>query len=481
MSLFGDYEVNGHFDEMFSAPGKPRRGYERIYSELAGTHAPQFASRHALAERSYLSRGITFSAGGREQAFPFDLIPRIVPRDDWTVLEAGLSQRVRALDLFLADIYGPRHSIRDGVVPNALVVTCLGYQREMVGVEPPSGRWIHVAGIDLVRDQAGVWRVLEDNTRTPSGLSYVVQNRAFMQRVLPEVFANQDVAPVDNAPLLLLDALRHAAPERSDGRTPHVAVLTPGPFNAAYSEHAFLAQEMGITLVQGDDLVVRGGRIEMRGTGGNVPVDVLYRRVDDAFLDPVTFRQDSVLGVSGLMQVYRQGRVGLANAIGTGVADDKAMYVHVPDIIRYFLAEEPILAQVDTYLLECATDRDYVLDNLERLVVKAVDGAGGYGMMIGTHSTAAERKTFAARIMENPRGYIAQETVQLSQAPVFLDGEVQPRHVDLRPFVFYGDRPRVVPGGLTRVALREGSLVVNSSQGGGSKDTWVVSEAVAPT
>jgi uncharacterized circularly permuted ATP-grasp superfamily protein len=475
MSLFGRYPVNGHFDEMFASAGEPRRGYERIFSELAGTEASVFKSRHALAERSYISRGITFSAGGKEQAFPFDLIPRIVPSDDWAVLEAGLAQRVRALDLFLADVYGRRQCIRDGVVPNGLVVTCQGYQREMVGVEPAAGRWIHIAGVDLVRDHDGVWRVLEDNVRTPSGLSYVVQNRAFMQRVVPEIFADHEVASVADAPLLLLEALRHAAPPGSSGDMPRIAVLTPGPFNAAYSEHAFLAQEMGITLVQGDDLVVRDRRLWVRGAAGNQPIDVLYRRVDDAFLDPVTFRPDSMLGVAGLMQVYREGRVGLANAVGTGVADDKAMYVHVPDIIRYFLAEEPIIPQVDTYLLERDSDREYVLDNLDRLVVKAVDGAGGYGMLIGTHSTVAEQDVFAARILANPRGYIAQETVQLSQAPVFLDGEVQPRHVDLRPFVFYGEHPRVVPGGLTRVALREGSLVVNSSQGGGSKDTWVVS------
>ena len=476
MSLFGRYEVNGHFDEMLAAAGRPRPGYERIYSELAGTDASAFQSRQALAERSYLSRGITFSAGGREQPFPFDLIPRIVPRDDWSVLEAGLAQRVRALDMFVADLYGRRAAVRDGVVPNGLIVTCQGYQREMVGVEPPGGRWVHVAGIDLVRDHAGVWRVLEDNLRTPSGLSYVVQNRAFMRRVSPEIFTDHEVAPVDDAPLLLRGALQRAAPEACAGAAPRVAVLTPGPYNAAYSEHAFLAHEMGVPLVQGDDLVVRDRRLWVRGTAGNEPIDVLYRRIDDAFLDPVMFRQDSLLGVAGLMQVYRDGRLGLANAIGTGVADDKAVYVHVPDIIRYFLCEEPILPQVDTYVLERESDRDYVLDNLERLVVKAVDGAGGYGMLIGPHSTPAERETFAARILENPRGYIAQETVQLSQAPVFLDGTIQPRHVDLRPFVFYGSQPEVVPGGLTRVALREGSLVVNSSQGGGSKDTWVVSE-----
>ncbi|MEW6581249.1 MAG: circularly permuted type 2 ATP-grasp protein [Actinomycetota bacterium] len=473
-ALFAEYRIDGHFDEMFTSAGRPRPAYRDLYAGLAATDAATFASRCRMAERSYMTQGITFSSAGREQPFPFDLIPRLIPRDDWRLLEKGLVQRVKALDLFLADVYGPRRAIRDGVVPNRLVATCPGYQREMVGVEPAGGRWIHIAGIDLVRDRGGVWRVLEDNVRTPSGLSYVLQNRAFMKRVLPEAFAHHGVEPVDHAPLLLLDALRAAAPpDRRDA--PTVAVLTPGPYNAAYSEHAFLAREMGVPLVQGHDLSVRDGRVWIETTAGRRPVDVIYRRVDDAFLDPVTFRSDSLLGVAGLMQVYREGGVGLANAVGTGVADDKAVYVYVPDIIRYFLEEEPIIPQVPTYLLERPEDLEMVLDNLHRLVVKAVDGAGGYGMLIGPHATEAERAAFASRIRENPRGYIAQETVDLSRAPVFLDGGIRARHVDLRPFVLYGDTPAVVPGGLTRVALREGSLVVNSSQGGGSKDTWVLS------
>lgn len=474
MTLFAGYEINDHFDEMFDSEGLPRREYRELYDGLAGTEASSFAARCALAERSYLTRGITFSSNGRERPFPFDLIPRIIPAGEWASIAAGLVQRVRALDMFVADVYGPRRAIQDGVVPNGLVVTCQGYQREMMGVEPPQGRWVHVAGVDLVRDRAGVWRVLEDNVRTPSGLSYVVQNRAFMRRMLPEAFANHGVEGVDHAPLMLLDALRAAAPP---GRaSPRVVVLTPGPYNAAYSEHAFLAGEMGVPLVQGDDLAVRDGRLWLQTTAGREPVDVVYRRVDDAYLDPVTFRSDSLLGVAGLTQVHREGRLGVANGIGTGVADDKAVYAYVPDLVRYFLDEEPILPQVETYLLERPEDRAYVLDNLDRLVVKAVDGAGGYGMLIGPHSTPGERAAFAARIRESPRAYIAQETVELSRAPVFLDGGVRARHVDLRPFVFYGESPTVVPGGLTRVALREGSLVVNSSQGGGSKDTWVVAD-----
>lgn len=473
MPLFAEYELEGHFDEMFVSDGRPRPAYRDLYAGLAATDAATFASRYRMAERSYMTQGITFSSAGRERPFPFDLIPRLIPGDEWDRLEAGLIQRVKALDLFLADIYGPRRCVRDGVVPNRLVATCPGYQREVVGVEPTGGRWIHVAGIDLVRDGDGVWRVLEDNVRTPSGLSYVLQNRSFMRRVLPEAFAHHGVEPVDNAPLLMMQALNQAAPE---GRrtSPTVVVLTPGPYNAAYSEHAFLAREMGVPLVQGHDLTVRDGKVWLETTAGRQRVDVIYRRVDDAFLDPVTFRSDSLLGVAGLMQAYREGGVGLANAVGTGVADDKALYVFVPNIIRYFLEEEPIIPQVPTYLLERQEDLDHVLGNLDKLVVKAVDGAGGYGMLIGPHATDAERTAFASRIRENPRGYIAQETVDLSRAPVFLDGGIRARHVDLRPFVLYGEEPAVVPGGLTRVALREGSLVVNSSQGGGSKDTWVL-------
>lgn len=472
MTLFSDYEVGTYFDETFSPDGTPRRPYRGVLRGIDRLTADAFSARAAAVDRAYVHQGITYSHGGVERAFPFDLLPRLIDAPDWEVLERGLAQRVRALDLLLADIYGPRRAIADGIVPNALVVTCAGYVREMVGVTPPGGRWVHVAGIDLVRDGEGTWRVLEDNLRSPSGLSYVVQNRAFMRRALPEAFGDLRVRPVGHAPRMLRAALAASAPGDGPAR---VVVLTPGPANAAYYEHAFLAQQMGVPLVEGRDLVVRERRVYLRTTAGREPVDVIYRRIDDAFLDPASLRPDSMLGVPGLMQCYREGTVAICNAIGTGVADDKAMYAYVPDVIRYFLGEEPILAQVPTYLPERPDERDHILANLSRLVVKAVDGAGGVGILIGPHASPDERRAFAAKVRENPRGYIAQETISLSRAPVLVDGRFSPRHVDLRPFVFHGaGDPVVVPGGLTRVALREGSLVVNSSQGGGSKDTWVV-------
>jgi len=471
--LFTDYETDGYFDEMFEGPDRPRASYERLFSGMKALRPATFAERSAMVDRAYLTQGITFAHGGREQPFPFDLLPRLIPRDEWTHLETGLSQRVRALDMFIADIYGERRSVADAVVPNALVSTCEGYVRQMVGVRPPLGRFVHVAGIDLVRDQDGVWRVLEDNLRCPSGLSYVVQNRAFMRRAFPEAFADHHVEPVGHAPFLLLSALMAAAPEGRE--SPRVVVLTPGPANAAYYEHSFLAQQMGVPLVEGRDLVVRDRRVYVRTTAGRERVDVIYRRIDDGFLDPASLRTDSLLGVAGLMQSVREGRVAVCNAIGTGVADDKAVYAYVPGLIRYFLDEEPILQQVPTYLLDRDEDREYVLANLDTLVVKAVDGAGGYGMLIGPHATPGERQAFARRVIDNPRGYVAQETVNLSRAPVLVGDRFRARHVDLRPFVVFGEKPVVVPGGLTRVALRDGSLVVNSSQGGGSKDTWVLS------
>ncbi len=471
--LFTDYETDGYFDEMFEEPDRPRRSYERLFTGLKSLRPSTFAERSAMVDKAYLTQGITFAHGGREQPFPFDLLPRLIPSDEWAHLQAGLAQRVVALDRFIGDVYGERRAVADGVVPNALIATCEGYVRQMAGVRPPLGRYVHVAGIDLVRDEDGVWRVLEDNLRCPSGLSYVVQNRAFMRRAFPEAFADHHVEPVGHAPFLLLSALMSAAPEGSD--SPRVVVLTPGPANAAYYEHAFLAQQMGVPLVEGRDLVVRDRRVYVRPTAGRERVDVIYRRIDDGFLDPASLRSDSLLGVAGLMQSIRENRVTVCNAVGTGVADDKAMYAYVPDLIRYFLEEDPILEQVPTYLLDRDDEREYVLDNLDKLVVKAVDGAGGYGMLIGPHATPGERQAFARRVRDNPRGYVAQETIRLSRAPVLVGDRFQARHVDLRPFILYGERPVVIPGGLTRVALRDGSLVVNSSQGGGSKDTWVLS------
>ena len=469
--MFTGYETTGWFDEMFDADAAPRPAYAEVARSIGRMPRATFAARTAEVGRQYASHGITFAHGGREQTFPFDLVPRVVEQREWDGVASGLSQRVRALDLFLADIYGPRRSVLDGVVPNTLVASCGAYLRPVVGITPPGGRHIHLAGVDLVRDDNGEWRVLEDNLRNPSGLSYLVQNRAFMRRLLPEAFSAQRVAPVDHAVLALRSALVAASPA---GEASTVVVLTPGPGNAAYAEHAYLAQQMGAELVEGRDLVVRRRRVFMRATSGLREVHVVYRRIDDEYLDPASLRGDSLLGVPGLIQAYREGSVVVANAPGNGVADDKALYVHVPDLIRYFLGEEPLLAQVPTFTLERPEDLEHVLDRLDHLVVKAVDGAGGYGMLIGPHASGDERDAFAKRVRANPRGYIAQEVVRLSRAPVFIDGGFAARHVDLRPFVMFGDRPEVIPGGLTRVALRKGSLVVNSSQGGGSKDTWVV-------
>ena len=470
--LFADSALSGYYDEMFDDDAAPRAPYAGLYGEVEHLEAGVFTRKSALAGACYLHEGITFSHHGQEHPFPFDLLPRLIGAAEWRRLEDGLRQRVKALDRFLSDAYGPQRCLADGVIPRSLLTSCKGYIREMVGITPPNDRWVHVAGIDLVRDGAGEWRVLEDNLRTPSGISYVVQNRNFMRRVFPEAFAGYAVRRVDNAPMMLRRALAAASPV--DVGTPRIVVLTPGPMNAAYYEHTFLAQQMGVPLAEGRDLVVRGRRVYLKTTAGYEPVDVIYRRLDDWFLDPVALRQDSLLGVPGLIGAYRAGNVAICTAPGTGIADDKAVYAYVPRLIRYYLGEEPILKQVPTYLLEDRDDRAHVLANLDSLVVKAVDGAGGYGIMIGPHASSEERREFAARITANPRGYIAQDTVTLSRAPVFQGGRFSARHIDLRPFVMFGDEPEVVPGGLTRVALTEGSLVVNSSQGGGSKDTWVL-------
>ena len=466
--MFTGYRPAGYFDEMFDDETRPRSSYAAVARGMQRMSSETFGARVAQVDRHYAAHGITFAHGGREETFPFDLLPRVIDADDWAAVEAGLIQRVRALELFLADVYGPRHAIADGVVPNSLIAACSGYLRQVSGIAHSGSRRIVVAGVDLVRDDQGAWRVLEDNLRNPSGLSYLIQNRAFMRRLMPESFAAQRVAPVDHAALLLRDALTATAPEGC------IVVLSPGPWNAAYAEHAYLAQQMGADLVEGRDLVVRSRRVWLRTTGGLRPVGVIYRRIDDGYLDPVSLNGTSLLGVPGLLQAYRDGNVAIANAPGNGVADDKAVYVYVPELIRYFLNEEPLLQQVPTFVLHSAEALERALANLDSLVIKAVDGAGGYGMLIGPHASPEQRSAFAARLRANPRGYIAQEVVKLSRAPVFVDGRFAARHVDLRPFVMFGHEPVVVPGGLTRVALREGSLVVNSSQGGGSKDTWVV-------
>ncbi|HWE36416.1 MAG TPA: circularly permuted type 2 ATP-grasp protein [Isosphaeraceae bacterium] len=479
--LFEGYELAG-FDELFEAPGVPRPHYAPLLDRLAELGPAELGRRHHLADLMMRQQGITFTVYGRtqgvERIIPFDPIPRLVAEDEWERIDRGLKQRVRALNLFIHDVYHDRLILKDRVVDAGLVLGSSGYRREVLGIRVPGDVYIHIAGIDLIRDDDGRYLVLEDNGRTPSGVSYVLKNRQVMKQVFPTLFEAYNVRPVDDYAANLLAVLRHIAPDGCDD--PTVVVLTPGIYNSAYYEHSFLARKMGVELVEGRDLVLDKGQVFMRTTRGLKRVDVIYRRVDDDFLDPLCFRGDSQLGVAGLVGAYRAGNVGLANAIGTGVADDKGIYPFVPDIIRYYLREEPILENVETFRPLVPSHRQHILANLERLVVKAVDGSGGYGMLIGPASTAAQRAEFAAKVEENPRGYIAQPTICLSRHPTLLDGHLDGRHVDLRPFVLYGAEITVLAGGLTRVALPKGSLVVNSSQGGGTKDTWVLRGGPTP-
>ncbi len=473
--LFGQYAITG-FDEMFAGPNQVRSHYARLNERLALLGADDLEERHKVADLMMRHQGITFTVYGRDQGveriIPFDPIPRLVADNEWERIETGLKQRVRALNLFLHDIYHDRLILKDGKVPAELVLGASGYRRECVGLHVPKDIYIHICGTDLIRDADGRYLVLEDNGRTPSGVSYVLKNRQVMKQVFPFLFQQYDVRSIDSYASDLLSVLRHIAPE---GVTdPTVVVLTPGVYNSAYYEHSFLARKMGVELVEGRDLVLDKGQIYMRTTRGLQRVDVIYRRVDDDFIDPLSFRRDSLLGVAGLVGAYRAGRVGLANAVGTGVADDKGIYPFVPEIIRYYLREDPILENVETYRPQIPAHRQHILANLEKLVVKPVDSSGGYGMLIGPASTAEQREEFAAKIQDNPRGFIAQPTISLSQHPTFVDGRIEGRHVDLRPFILFGRDITVLPGGLTRVALPKGSLVVNSSQGGGTKDTWVL-------
>jgi uncharacterized circularly permuted ATP-grasp superfamily protein len=476
--LFSGYQLDEAYDEMFERSASPRPQYEALVEELASVSSDELRRRQVDADRAFLTQGITFTVYGDEQGteriFPFDLLPRIVTAAEWDVLERGLAQRLAAINLFLKDIYHEGRILAEGVVPRELVYSCRHYRREMRGVRVHRDAYVSVAGTDLVRVEDGRFLVLEDNLRVPSGVSYMLANREVTKRVFPGLFNRYNVRPIAHYGQALLATLRGLAPpNRPD---PQIVVLTPGVGNSAYFEHAFLAREMGLPLVEGRDLLVHDTVVYMRTTSGLRRVDVIYRRVDDDFLDPLAFRSDSHLGVAGLLNAYRSGQVSIANAIGTGVADDKAVYAYVPAMIRFYLAEEPILENVQTYLLGNPSDRAYVLEHLEDLVVKAVGESGGYGMLVGPHSTAAQRDEFRARILADPRNFIAQPTLALSRAGCFIDGGIEPRHVDLRPYVLFGERTTAVPGGLTRVALRKGSLVVNSSQGGGSKDTWVVSD-----
>jgi uncharacterized circularly permuted ATP-grasp superfamily protein len=479
-SLFAGYDLGNFYDEMFSRPGEPRRPYAKVFERLASISSEQFDERRKLADLSFLIQGITFTvySDGRntERLFPFDLIPRILANSEWRQIDRGLTQRVLALNLFLQDVYGKQCILKDGKIPRSLIYSCPYFVREMVGVEVPRGIFTHVCGIDLVRDsKTGEFYVLEDNVRTPSGISYVLENRLVLTRIFPDAFHASEVLPVDHYPAELSRILRSLSPRGNDDA--QVVLLSPGIYNSAYFEHSFLARQMGIELVEGRDLIVDGGIVFMKTIRGLQRVDVIYRRMDDEFLDPLAFRRDSLLGVPGLMSAYRSGNVALANAVGNGVADDKAIYAYVPEFIRYYLGEDPILRTVETYICAKPGDLNYVLGHLAELVVKTVGESGGYGMLIGP---TADRKTlelFRKRISQNPRNYIAQPVIPLSRVPSYdvSSRRLGGRHVDLRPYcLFDGKKVVIVPGGLTRVALQRGSLVVNSSQGGGSKDTWVL-------
>jgi len=473
------YQPETFYDELFFPSGESRPEAQPLVDWIARLPIAELRQHQNTAQAALFNLGVTFRVYGDEEeglerALPFDIIPRVISAQDWRALEEGLKQRIAALNCFLGDIYGARKIIEDGVIPWEIVVSAGGYLPACQGIQPPLGIWCHITGTDLVRDQTGDWYVLEDNLRVPSGISYVLENRRVMKSTFPEIFQTMEVQAVDEYPSYLLDTLLNLAPPQLP--QPRVAVLTPGIYNSAYFEHSFLAQQMGVELVEGRDLTVMDGYLQMRTTKGLQRVDVIYRRLDDEFLDPAVFRSDSLLGVPGLMEVYRQGRVALANAPGTGVADDKAIYAFVPEMIRYYLGEEPILNNVPTYLCWREDDRAYVLDHLETLVVKATNEAGGYGMLMGPSSSAQERAEFSDRIRHNPRNYIAQPVLSLSRAPTLVNQDnLEGRHVDLRPYILHrGDEIYVHPGGLTRVALKKGSLVVNSSQGGGSKDTWVL-------
>jgi uncharacterized circularly permuted ATP-grasp superfamily protein len=411
---------------------------------------------------------------GIERIWPFDLIPRIITAPEWTKIESGLKQRVQALNLFLGDLYGEQRIIKDGVIPSELIYQGKDFRREIIGIVPQNGIYTHISGIDIIRDEQGEFLILEDNLRTPSGVSYMIENRVIERRILPEFFSKYRVRRVEHYPSLLLDALRALSPRGKE--CAEIVLLTPGIYNSAYFEHTFLAKEMGIELAEGRDMVTVNDIVYLKTTTGLQRVDVIYRRIDDDFLDPLIFRSDSSLGIAGVINAWRAGNVAIVNAPGSGIADDKAVYPYVPDIIRYYLGQQPILKNVPTYQMTNVQDREYVFDNMERMVIKAVSESGGYGMLMGPSSTPALRREFVDKVLENPRNYIAQPVVYLSRHTCYMDGELEARHLDLRPFVIYGEEIEVVPGGLTRVALRKGSLVVNSSQGGGSKDTWVLAE-----
>jgi len=475
------YQTQGFYDEVFDAQCKARPEARLLLEAIESLQDGELLRCQQAAETLLLQMGITFNvygdSAGTERIFPFDLIPRIVRAEEWNWIERGLKQRIHALNEFIDDIYHDQRILKDKVIPEEVIRSAAFYRPQCRGINPPGRVWCHITGTDLVRHSDGQIYVLEDNLRVPSGVSYVLENRDLMKRTFPRVFAGLQVRPVDIYPSKLLETLQAIAPPRALDN-PCVVLLTPGMYNSAYFEHSFLAQRMGIPLVEGRDLVVQDGGVSMRTTKGLRRVDVIYRRLDDDFLDPQTFRPDSLLGVPGLVDVYRAGRVSLANAPGNGVADDKVVYSYVPEMIRYYEGADPILSNVPTFLCWRDQDRQHVLQNLDKLVVKSANESGGYGMLVGPHSTAAQREEFATKIAATPRNYIAQPTLALSRVPTLVEDHLEGRHVDLRPYILYGREIFVLPGGLTRVALRPGSLVVNSSQGGGSKDTWVLAPAI---
>jgi uncharacterized circularly permuted ATP-grasp superfamily protein len=471
---FANYDPGQFYDELFLERGVPRSEAQPLIDRIESLTMPELQRRQRAAQSALFKMGVTFNVysdnQGTEKIFPFDIVPRIVNATEWAFLERGLKQRIEALNQFLADVYGDQKILRDGIIPAELIESASGFHKICMGLKPPKGIWCHITGSDLVRDGEGNWFVLEDNLRCPSGVSYVLENRRVMKSTFPQVFEKMPIRPVEEYPGRLLDTLTNLVPDHITD--PTVALLSPGIYNSAYFEHSFLAQQMGVELVEGRDLLVVDDFLQM----GLRRVDVLYRRIDDDFIDPLAFRSDSILGVPGLLDVYRKGHLGLANALGTGVADDKVIYAYVPEMIRYYLNEEPLLSNVPTFLCWEPKQLDHVLKNLDKLVVKAANESGGYGMLVGPHATQEERDEFALKIKGNPRNYIAQPTLNLSRVPTLIEDEFRGCHVDLRPYVLYGKEIFVNPGGLTRVALKQGSLVVNSSQGGGSKDTWVICE-----
>ena len=473
---FSNYLTQGFYDEMFDENDSPRPGAELLIKKIESLPENDLLYKQKAAETALLQMGNTFAVYGNEEGtekiLPFDILPRIIDNQEWLGIEAGLKQRIYALNLFIHDVYHDKKILKDKVVPEDLIMSCTTYRKQCEGLIPPENIWCHVTGTDLIRDKDGKFYVLEDNMRCPSGVSYVLENRQVLKRTFPNVFADSNVRPVDEYANKLLAALENLAPAAVSN--PKIGVLTPGMYNSAYFEHSFLAQQMGVELVEGQDLVVSDGFVYMRTTKGLQRIDVIYRRLDDDFIDPKAFRADSMLGIPGIMDVYRSGRVAMANAPGTGIADDKAVYAYVPKIIKYYMDEDPILPNVPTFICRDDKDRAHVLANLDKLVVKAANESGGYGMMIGPHASEKERQEFSMLIQKNPRNYIAQPTIALSRVPTIVDNHFEGRHVDLRPYILYGEEIFVLPGGLTRVALKKGSLVVNSSQGGGTKDTWVI-------